>query len=45
VKWDEATTNLEDVLLKSYEQSNPSDDFVVPKWRPVEAMEVGIHHR
>ncbi len=45
VDWSRAATSLEDVMLKSYEQSNPTEEFVVPKWKIVEALEVGMDHR
>ena len=45
VQWDQATTRVEEMQLKTYEQSNPSDNFVVPKWKLIEVMEVGIDHR
>ena len=45
VQWDQATTRVEEMQLKTYEQSNPSDSFAVPKWKLIEVMEVGIDHR
>ncbi len=45
VKWEEATTSVEEILLKTYEQSNPTQHFVLPKWRLVDPMEVGIDHK